>query len=84
MKKNKKQVKPQQKQKDESVVTLKERLNDDLMSKLQAAKTQLVAQEKQAIEELEAKKLFEQKQREKNKSFEELLNDSNMDWKKFK
>jgi len=84
MKKNKKQVKPQQKQKDESVVTLKERLNDDLMSKLQADKTQLVTQEKQAIEELEAKKLFEQKQREKNKSFEELLNDSNMDWKKFK
>lgn len=84
MKKNKKQVKPQQNQKDESKVTLKDCLTNDLMNQLQAAKIELVAKEKQTLEEQEAKKLFEQKQREKNKTFEELLNDSSMDWKNFK
>lgn len=84
MKKNKKQTKPQAGKKDDSKVTLKDRLTNDLMHQLQAAKVELVAKEKQELEEQEAKKLFEQKQREKNKTFEELLNDSPMDWKKFK
>lgn len=84
MKKSKKQVKLQQNQKDDSKVTLKDRLTNDLMHQLQAAKVELVAKENQALEEQEAKKLFEQKQREKNKTFEELLDDYPMDWKNFK
>ena len=44
-----------------------------IFSKLQAAKTALTEDQKKKEEEEHARKLFEKKQREKNMSFEELL-----------
>ena len=59
---------------EQEAVTLKDQLGGDMLAKLQAAKKALVDKEKAEQEELEAKKAFERKQREKNMSFEELLN----------
>lgn len=65
-------------------MTLKDQLDTALLQKLQAKKQQLKKEEKQK-EELEAKRRQEERrQREKNKSFEELLNESNLDWRQFK
>ncbi|MCP1144208.1 YqkE family protein [Lysinibacillus endophyticus] len=58
--------------KDDSV-TLKDQLNADVLAKLKAAKQSLVAEEQAKEEERQAKLAFERKQREKNMSFEELL-----------
>ncbi|SEM87405.1 Protein of unknown function [Mesobacillus persicus] len=85
--KKKKQTRPQAK-KEEKSVTLGDRLNTDLMSQLKAKQQELKEVEekqKQAQKEAEAKrKREEQRQREKNMSFEELLQQNDMDWKKFK
>ncbi|MEL3960685.1 YqkE family protein [Lysinibacillus endophyticus] len=54
-------------------VTLKDQLNADVLAKLKAAKQSLVAEEQAKEEERQAKLAFERKQREKNMSFEELL-----------
>lgn len=59
---------------ESEAVTLKDQLGGDTLEKLQAAKKALVEKERAEQEELEAKKAFERKQREKNMSFEELLN----------
>ncbi|MGE7621648.1 YqkE family protein [Viridibacillus sp. NPDC096237] len=60
--------------KDEGL-TLKDQLNGDMLEKLKIAKKDLIAKEQAAQEERDAKLAFERKQREKNKSFEELLNE---------
>lgn len=44
-----------------------------MLAKLQAAKKSLVAEEQAKEEERQARLAFERKQREKNMSFEELL-----------
>ena len=64
--------------------SLKERLNPEILKKMQETKLQLKEREKRKAEEDEARKREERRLREKNKSFEELLNESNLDWKKFK
>lgn len=46
-----------------------------MLEKLKLAKKDLVAKEQAAQDEREAKLAFERKQREKNKSFAELLNE---------
>lgn len=71
----KKKAAQQQKQKpaQDDRVTLKDQLSESVFAKLQKAKTELTAQERQREEEEHARKLFEKKQREKNMSFEELL-----------
>ena len=58
---------------DKESLTLKDQLGGDVLEKLKAAKSNLTkaAQEKEA--ELEAQRAFERKQKEKNMSFEELL-----------
>ena len=48
-------------------------LPQDILAKLQAAKKELVKEEQQRAEEKHAQELFERKEREKNLSFEELL-----------
>ncbi|MFF3100438.1 YqkE family protein [Viridibacillus arvi] len=74
MAKKKKQPAQQQSAKSEAL-TLKDQLNGDVLEKLKLAKKDLVAKEQAAQGEREAKLAFERKQREKNKSFEELLNE---------
>ena len=60
-------------QKDKAA-TLADQLGGDVLAKLKAAKQEMVADEKAKEEERLAKAAFERKQREKNMSFEELLN----------
>lgn len=72
MAKKKKQM-AQPKSTSDDGLTLKDQLNADVLSQLKLAKQSLVAQEKEQEEERRAKALFEKKQREKNMSFEELL-----------
>lgn len=74
MKKKKKHTQNhRQVEKQDDSLTLKDQLSEDIFSKLQAAKTALSEEQKKKEEEEHARKLFEKKQREKNMSFEELL-----------
>jgi hypothetical protein len=80
----KKQKRQQPVKKEGKPATLGDLLNQDIMQKLKAQQQQLKEEEdKKKQEEIQRKK-EEQRLREKNKSFEELLSDSDMDWKKFK
>lgn len=58
----------------DKAATLADQLGGDVLAKLKAAKQNMVADEKAKEEERLAKAAFERKQREKNMSFEELLN----------
>lgn len=82
MKKRKQPVKVQKK--EDQPVTLGDLLNQELMSKLKNTKQQLEEEEQRQKEELEARKREERRLKEKNKTFEELLNESDGDWRKFK
>lgn len=53
--------------------TLKDQLGGDVLEKLKAAKSSLTKEAADKEAELQAKKAFERKQKEKNMSFEELL-----------
>lgn len=57
----------------EQAMTLQDQLGSDVLAKLKAAKQTLVNKEKEEEEERQARLAFERKQREKNMSFEELL-----------
>lgn len=57
----------------ENTITLGDQLQGDVLEKLKAAKKGLIVQEREKEEERQAKLAFERKQREKNMSFEELL-----------
>jgi len=59
----------------QEAVTLADQLGGDVLAKLKAAKQDLSAKEQAAEEERQAQLAFERKQREKNKTFEELLNE---------
>lgn len=59
----------------QEAMTLADQLGGDVLAKLKAAKQDLTVKEQAAEEERQAKLAFERKQREKNKSFEELLNE---------
>jgi hypothetical protein len=81
----KRQPKPQPKaKKDESAITLGDILNKDLMKQLKEKQQELKATEEKKLQEEEARKREERRLKEKNKTFEELLNESTTDWKKFK
>ena len=60
-------------QKKEDALTLQDQLNGDVLAKLKAAKKSMVEEEQAKEEERQARLVFERKQREKNMSFEELL-----------
>ena len=60
-------------QKDDAL-TLQDQLGGDVLAKLKAAKQSLVAEEQAKEEERQARLVFERKQKEKNMSFEDLLN----------
>ncbi|TQR21054.1 YqkE family protein [Psychrobacillus vulpis] len=70
-KKQRQPVKPTA-QKDEGN-GLFDQLSSDVLAKLKETKKQLVAEEQEKEEERQAQLAFEKKQREKNKTFEELL-----------
>ena len=70
--------------KEERPVTLGDLLNLEVVEKLKAQKHQLQEQEEKLKEAELLRKKEELRLKEKNKSFEDLLTESNMDWKKFK
>ncbi|MEG0384900.1 MAG: YqkE family protein [Solibacillus sp.] len=57
----------------DKAATLADQLGGDVLAKLKAAKKDMLAEEKVQEEERIAKAAFDRKQREKNMSFEELL-----------
>ena len=60
-----------------------DQLSSDVLAKLKETKKQLVAAEQEKEEERQAQLLFEKKQKEKNKSFEELLDEYGFGGSKF-
>jgi hypothetical protein len=81
----KKQQKPKPKAKNEdTAVTLRDMINQDLLKQLKDKQLELKASEERRKEEEEQRKREERRLKEKNKSFEELLNDSSMNWKEYK
>lgn len=64
--------------------SLGEQLNKDVLSKLRSKKTELKKQEEVRQEKERKRRIEEKKRQEANKSFEELLNESDLDWKTFK
>lgn len=63
--------------------TLSDQLSSDVLAKLKETKNQLAAVEREKEEERQAKLLFEKKQKEKNKSFAELLDEHGYGGSKF-
>ncbi|WP_191565293.1 DUF3886 domain-containing protein [Metabacillus idriensis] len=82
-KKQKKQQKPQPKKADDKL-NLKDHIESDLFQQLSNMKKGLMEEQEQKIEEERLQKIKEKKEKEKNKSFEELLNDSNLKWNDYK
>lgn len=80
----KKHNRQQTAKKEDKPATLGDLINEDIMEKLKAQQKQLKEQEEKQKQEEALRKKEEQRLREKNKSFEELLTESDMDWKKFK
>ncbi len=72
-KRQQRQAKPTNKERENS--TLSDALGEDILEKLKATKKELAAAESAKEEERQAQLQFERNEREKNKSFEELLND---------
>ncbi|MCA0970184.1 YqkE family protein [Halobacillus litoralis] len=72
------------KKKKQQEGTLGSQLNEDLLAKLQSKKSELKEQQVEREEQEREKRIEERKRREANKSFEELLNESDLDWKSFK
>lgn len=75
---------PRRNKKEDGPVTLKDTLGTDLLEKLKQTKNQLEQQEEKKKQEELKRRQEERKRAEKNKSFEELLNESDLDWKKYK
>ena len=80
----KKKKQPSQVKKDDKPMTLGDLLNQDIMEQLKGKKQELKAVEEKQREEEEQRKREERRLREKNKSFEELLSESHLNWKEFK
>ncbi len=72
------------KQDKEDSLKLGDLINQDIMSQLRQKQKELTDAEQAKKEAEEARKREERKQREKNKSFEELLGESDLNWKNFK
>jgi hypothetical protein len=77
--KNMKKRKQQEKE-----LTLKDSINTNVFEQLKNKKKELEKVEEKKKEEERQQKIKERKEREKNKSFEELLNESNMKWEEYK
>lgn len=77
-------MKKSNKKKDDQAVSVSDHLNNHLLEQLKAVKKGLTQEQEEREAALERKKIEERKQREKNKSFEELLGESSLSWKDFK
>jgi hypothetical protein len=77
-------MKKSNKKKDDQAVSVSDHLNSDLLEQLKAVKNGLTKEQEEREAALERQKIEERKQREKNKSFEELLGESSLAWKDFK
>ncbi len=64
---------PNKQNDQKEALTLQDQLNGDVLAKLKLAKKSLVEEAQAKEEERQAQLVFERKQREKNMSFEELL-----------
>jgi len=80
----KKKRQPVQAKRDDKPMTLGDMLNKDIMEQLKGKKQELKAVEDKQRDEEEERKKEERRLKEKNKSFEELLGESDMNWKEFK
>lgn len=80
----KKNVQQQQREKKDQGTSLGDLLDSKLAEQLKQLKQDREAEIQKQREEEAAKKQWETKQKEKNKTFDELLNESKLDWKKFK
>jgi hypothetical protein len=80
----KKQPKQKQKTEKDEALTLGDMISKDLFNQLKDKQHELKAAEEKRNEAEEEKKRQERKLKEKNKTFEELLAESNMNWKEFK
>ncbi len=65
-------------------LTLADMLSDKLKKELAEKKLQLKAEEERKKAEEEERKREERRRKEKNKTFAELLEESNLDWRDFK
>ncbi|MBC3641987.1 YqkE family protein [Bacillus pumilus] len=63
---------------------LKDSINEDLKQQLLQMKQNLTAETEKREEQKRQDLLRQQKEREKNKSFSELLDESHLDWRKYK
>ncbi|MCP3032642.1 YqkE family protein [Halobacillus sp. A1] len=59
-------------------------LNDDMLNKLRSKKEELKKHEDERLENERQQRIQQRKEREANKSFEELLEESELDWENFK
>lgn len=81
---NKKNNPIQKPMKPENGLNVGDFLDSSIAQKLKDLKKEKEQELIKQQEEERARQQFEAKQREKNKSFEELLNESTLDWKKYK
>ncbi|MDM5320526.1 YqkE family protein [Bacillus altitudinis] len=63
---------------------LKDGINEDLKQQLLQMKQDLAAETEKKEEQKRQNLLRQQKEKEKNKSFSELLDESHLDWRKYK
>ncbi|MCZ8535720.1 YqkE family protein [Paenisporosarcina quisquiliarum] len=82
-KKQQQQQRRQPERSEQSGNTLADQLQGDVLEKLKSAKKQLQDTERQQEEERLAQAEFNRKQKEKNKSFAELLDEYGMKGNKF-
>jgi hypothetical protein len=82
-KKQQQQQRRQPERTEQSGNTLADQLQGDVLEKLKSAKKQLQDTERQQEEERLAQAEFDRKQKEKNKSFAELLDEYGMKGNKF-
>lgn len=81
-KKKNKQTPP--KKQHEEKLSLGDLLNKDVLTKLKETQSELKAAEQRKQEEETKRKQEERRIKEKNKSFEELFNESGLKWTDFK
>ncbi|QGQ47112.1 YqkE family protein [Metabacillus sediminilitoris] len=77
-------MKKTNKKKDDQAVSVSDHLNSGLLEQLKAVKKGLAKEQEEKEAALERERIEERKKREKNKSFEELLNESPLSWKDYK
>ncbi|WP_017755671.1 YqkE family protein [Calidifontibacillus oryziterrae] len=82
-KKAQKRLSEKNKQNEDNISVL-DHLDQNVYAKLKEKQLQLKREADQQKEAEEERKREERRQREKNKSFEELLGESDLDWRKFK